>query len=577
MVRPRTIGALFLTISAALLIVTEAASWAKSARFGPLSATAFACSFRLDALSPADRANGLAVGDDVLLPKMDVTSRTAGVFHYTPTQAGTAAETIRVAVQRQSGTMIVPYLLRQDEPPVTFAAQLAFKVIAFAIAMLLLWRGADSASMILGAWCLAIGIGLPDAWWGGLPVKARIGGGLLTALLWTCAPFLLYLVIDAVASGVSIRARIACRTLMVVLLLPALILYSVDATAQVIRGCWLIPVAPWLANAAFVASQLVIVAFFVLSYARTRGLEKQRVRWVFWSFILSRGGVLLNLMNRLSVHPLHLSGFEWATVLIFPIGCTYAILRHRIINVNFVLNRTLVYTILTTLVVSVFILIEDLLGRLAVGRIGIAVDVVAALIIGFSFNALHRYVETVIERALFRAKHEAVSALRRLAEEAPFMENAEALLERSAREIQSCSRAAGTAIYERVEHSYRLTAAAGERFAPEIVDVDDPAFVRLRKSRGNVRLSELDSALGKSGIAFAFAVRGQLSGALVCRRRADGEAYAPDEVALLGSVAHEIGAEVFAIRARDQAALLDKLLAGSLDLREARAQLKGFA
>jgi hypothetical protein len=576
MARRRIIAATLLTCSAAFLILVEAASWPKSARLGFSAATTLACSLRLDALGPAERAGGLREGDTLLLPAMSVASRTATVFHYTPTQAGTAGETITPIVDRNGRTLVLPYLLRHEDNALVFALQLGFKLLMLGIALLLLWRGTDSASLILAGWCLAVGTGLPDAWWGGLPLAARLAGGALTATLWTCAPFLLYLIVEAVATGVSVRARIVCRIAMIVLIFPSMIVNCIDAAAQALRGCSLLPITPWVANAAFFASQLVIVAFFVLSYMRTSGLAKQRVRWVFWAFILSRSGVLLNLVNRLSIHPLQLSGLEWATVLIFPVGCTYAILRHRIINVNFVLNRTLVYTILTTIVVGLFILIEYVLTKVAASRsVGIAIDISAALLIGFSFNALHRYVETAIERALFRAKHEAANALKRLADEAPFMENAAALSQRAARDIHGFSRAAGAGIYERADHAYQLTAVAGLHSMPEVVDVDDLAFVRLRKTRGYLRLSEVESALGNSGVAFAFAVRGQLTGALVCRRRSDGEAYAPDEIALLSAVAHDIGAELYAIRAREQSELLDKLLAGSLDVGEVRALMKG--
>ena len=128
------------------------------------------------------------------------------------------------------------------------------------------------------------------------------------------------------------------------------------------------------------------------------------------------------------------------------------------------------YTILTTIVVGTFIVIEDSVGKIIAARdVGIAIDIALALLIGFSFNALHRQVQGAI----------------------------------------------------------------------------------------------------------ALAVRGQLVGALVCRRRHDGEAYAPDEVTLLANVAHEIGAELHAIRGREQAELLDKLLNGSIDVREARERIKG--
>lgn len=567
----RSVTAAGLSAVALCILLVEAFSWAQSARFGPVAATTLPCAVRLDVLSEADRAAGLRPGDVIRLPAMDVPSRVAEVFHYTPTQAGRAGETIHLIVSRNSASLDIPYVLRHTDPWTTFAAQLAFKLILLGIAILLLWRGVDSASLLLGIWCMSVGLGLPDAWWGALPVPERIAGGALTALLWTCSPLVLYLVVEAIAKGVSKRAQNIARSAMALLIVPSIIINVIDATAQALRGCSLVSISPWITSAAFAASQLVIIAFFALSYARTTGLAKQRVRWVFWAFVFSRAGVLLNLLNRLLVHPVHLSGFEWFTVLLFPIGCTYAILRHRIIDVNFILNRTLVYTILTSLVVGIFILVEDLLKAAAASRgVGIAVELAVALAIGFSFNAVHKYVERIIERALFRAKHEAANALRRLADEAPFMESAEALLSRAVEDVCQASGASATALYERTDNAYQLSAHTGNGTVPSEIPVDDLAFVRMRKSREPVDLGDVSSILGVDGLAIPCSVRGVLIGAMVVRRRQNGEAFAPDEVALLAAVAHEVGAELGAIRSRKQSELLEALLNGTLDIGAAR-------
>jgi hypothetical protein len=573
--RARALGAVAVCLAALSILAIEAASWRSSARFGPLGATTFQCAVRLDGLSSADRAAGLHDGDVLDLRAMDVRARVAEVFHYTPTQAGHAGDNIALIVSRAGSTSVIPYTLAHTDPWTTFAAQLAFKAILLSLALLLLYRGSDSASLLLGIWCTSVGLGLPDAWWGILPVNGRIAGGALTALLWTCSPFVLYLVVEATAKGVSQRVRIITRCIMAILILPDLFVNVVDATAQAAGGCAIVPVSTWMSGAAFAASQLVIIAFFALSYVRTTGLAKQRLRWVFWAFVFSRAGVLLNLLNRLLVHPLHLSGFEWVTVLIFPVGCAYAILRHRIFDVNFVLNRTLVFTILTSFVIGIFILLEKVLEGAAAGRgVGLAVETVVALVIGFSFNAMHKRLEEWIARALFRAKFEAANALRRLAEEAPYMEREDALLMRTVGEVQKSSGASAVAIYERADDAYRLSASDGMLHAPEELEIDDLAFVRMRKTRGPVDLGDVESALGTDGIVFPFSTRGTLTGAMVCRRRPNGEAYAPDEIALLAGVAHEVGSEIGAIRARRQAEMLDAILSGNLEVRDVRAQFE---
>lgn len=572
--RARAYVAGAVSVVALAVFVIEVASWPRSARFGPLAATTLMCTVRLDAVSDADRGAGLRNGDVLNLRAMDVRSRVAEVFHYTPTQAGRAGERIVLAVERRGNAQRLPYVLRHADGASVLIAQLAFKLLLLGLAGLLLWRGSDRASVVLGIWCTSVGLGLPDAWWGALPVQGRVAGGMLTALLWTCSPFILYLVVEALAVGVSARARLVGRTCMGLLILPAVLVNVVGAGAQALRGCSVVAISPWISNAAFVSSQLVIIAFFALSYVRTSGLDKQRIRWVFWAFLLSRAGVLLNLLNRLLVHPLHLSGLEWVTVLIFPLGCAYAILRHRIIDVNFVLNRTLVFTILTTFIVGIFIALEELLKAFAAGyRVGVVVELVVALAIGFSFNAMHRQLELAIERVIFRAKHEAAKMLRRLGDEAAFMESADALLTRAATEVCIATGCGGTAIYERVDDGYRRTAVHGDANMPLEVAADDLAFVRLRRSRTPVDLSDVATVLGSDGLAFPFTLRGGLTGALVCRARRSGEAYAPDEVGLLTAVAHEVGAEVSAIRAREQSELLDALLAGDLDVREARTRL----
>lgn len=570
----RTMSATAIFLTALAIVAVEAVSWPGSARLGPLSATSLRCAVRLDTVTPADASAGLRAGDTVDLERMSVAGRAAQAFHYTPAQAGRAGDVVAVTVSRANRTLTIPYTLQHADSWPVFAAQMAFKVVLLGLACLLLFRGTDSASLLLGIWCTSVGLGLPDAWWGLLPVAGRIAGGALTALLWTCSPFVLYLVVEATAQGVSRRARIITRICMAALILPDFLVNVINATAQAVTGCSLVAVPSQIAGEAFAASQLVIIAFFALSYVRTSGLAKQRVRWVFWAFLMSRFGVLLNLLNRLAVHPVHLSGFEWVTVLVFPIGCAYAILRHRIFDVNFVLNRTLVLTILTSFVVGVFILLEEVLKAFAAGHgIGLAVETIVALVIGFSFNAMHRYLERVIARALFHKKFEAEKALRRLADEAPYMESEDALLARTVREVRDAAGARGVSIYERAGNEYRLSAQIGADHAPERVEIDDLAFVRMRKSRGAVDLAHVSSALDNDGVAFPFQLRGNLLGALICRRRPNGEAYAPDEIALLSNVAHEVGAEVSAIRARRQSEMLDGLLSGNMDVRHVRDRL----
>ena len=101
--------------------------------------------------------------------------------------------------------------------------------------------------------------------------------------------------------------------------------------------------------------------------------------------------------------------------------------------------------------------------------------------------------------------------------------------------------------------------------------MNDPAFVGLRARNAELDLHDTRSALGDEGYAFPLMLRGSLLGALVVGQR-PGEHYAADERELLFHVAHEVGAALFALRARESQAFVRALALGTLKPVDARAQ-----
>jgi hypothetical protein len=573
-VNVRAFAAATLTFVAAGLLAIEFISWSQSAPFGPTMDPISRCELRIATLGATGQLSGLRVGDTLLMPQMTLPSRVAIFYRDLPIQTGRAGETIQLVVQRGERQLNIPYLLRHTDSLSSFIAQIVFKVVVLAVGVLVLWRGRDRASLVLGIWCLGVSVALPGTWWGALPVHGRLAAGVIAAGLWSYSPFVLYLIIESIATNVDRRLVLTARTALVLSMTPEVFATTVNQATLAVSGCSLVYLQPSIVNALFTGTQLIIIAFFTISYLGSTGLVKQRIRWIFWAFLVSRFGVLVNEFNRLVHHPVQLSGIEWFTVMLFPLGCAYAILRHRIIDVNFVLNRTLVYTLLTSFAVGVFVLLEDILTKIAAGRgLSMAVELGVALGLGLSFNALHKRTETVLERTLFRRKHEAAVRLQRLSEEAAYTENADALLQRATTEIPHAMGAGNAAIFERRDGAYRLACASGNTEPPNTIPIDDLAFIRLRKDLSQIDLSDVSSALGSDGVAFAFAVRGQLFGAFVCGRRLDGETYAPDEIAMVRKVVHEVGAELHAIRDRERTDLLNAIVTGTIDLDAARRRL----
>ncbi len=560
----RTATAITLSVFAVVALVLQIASWRATGALGGSTRLSGLCAVQFIVPSDAEARGGIRPGDIVdlrsltWLARVDILPPIA-----TPALSGAAGDVLDIPIERD-GRRIREVLAR----PGSFAGFLAeagFKLFFLLVGAFVLFRGRDRASLILGVWCFAISFSLPSAWFGLAQPSGRLWLAMVAIVLWLIAPVLLYFIIEAVVGGLMPRKVLwLTRAALLIFLVPGFLDLTANLLAQIRSGCGLWAIRG-VDQPLQLVDQAIILVFFITAYTRARGVQRQRIRWVFWAFLISRFGAYIALLNRVVAHPIHLSGIEWLTVMIFPLGTAYAVLRHRIIDVSFALNRALLYTILTTLTVGLFVLLENLLNNVAVSRgVSLAVEILVALGIGLSFRALHARVHAWINRLLFRRKHDAAVALQRFVDEAPFIQSPDTLVARASDEIGKGMGAADVRFYQAYADGYHRLGTAGGT-ATELVDVDDAALLRLRSTQHEVDLSTLQSSIGAVGYAFPLFVRGENFGALVCGRRTDDEGYTPDERDLLRRVAREVAAELFIIRARDQRDLLQAIASGLID------------
>ena len=286
---------------------------------------------------------------------------------------------------------------------------------------------------------------------------------------------------------------------------------------------------------------IAIVIAFTLANRRAVGAEKARVGWVSYSLAVGFSGVVVESIAYTTGHAAWWLNFFALTLIAIPLGLAYAIARHRVIDVGFVLNRALVFAAISAIVVVTFGVLEWLLGKylLEVGHVTSAsLEIGLALLLGASLRQIHRRVERVADDIFFRARHRAEAALRRFALDAQYITNLRTIFERTIDEVRTYGEARECALY--MVDGLAFERCAGSLTLPERLDENDALIVRLRATREPVDIHDVPSAIA-ADIAFPFIVRGAISGALVCGAKSSGEAYAPDERAALAEVARSVG------------------------------------
>ena len=284
---------------------------------------------------------------------------------------------------------------------------------------LIVWKKPRSDDAVtLGAMLMLLGL------WNAVP--DRIGGAferliwyqIVGSLLVTLGVFLAVVFFARYPAGSALGASPLRR-----LLLRVAVAFTVVQTAglayffvaPVFFGTvpWVVVIGTWSA----VVTPLAALACFIDAFRHGDAIERTRLRWLGASFFLGFSGPLLIPPAFGILGPgftvIHQVLFE-STLFILALGLAYAILRRRVMDIAFVLNRALVFSAVSAIVVTLFITFEWLIGLVFIHLsrpTSFTVEVIAAVIIGFSLRPIHERVDRVIDRVFFARRHAAEKAL----------------------------------------------------------------------------------------------------------------------------------------------------------------------
>ncbi|MFY9664226.1 MAG: hypothetical protein WAK19_07210 [Candidatus Cybelea sp.] len=220
---------------------------------------------------------------------------------------------------------------------------------------------------------------------------------------------------------------------------------------------------------------------------------------------------------------------------------TYALLGRRVLDVGFVLSRTIVVAIVSLIVLVSFILLEWALGTVLAGAshaTGIAANVALALALGLSMTFIHRRVDDAVDRLMFRKRHDDERALHDFAREAAFVTDPESLLDRAIENVRDHTDARAAALLVRQNGGYRAVRSFGD--APAQAGENDAAVLALKAWHKPLDPHRYTTVLF-GDLALPMSARGQLLGIVLCGERAGGEVYAPDEIEALTQFAFGVG------------------------------------
>lgn len=229
----------------------------------------------------------------------------------------------------------------------------------------------------------------------------------------------------------------------------------------------------------------------------------------------------------------------------------YAILRHRVIDLGFAVNQTLIYGVVSFVVLLLFGLAEWGVEKImpaswrehmeANGLISAGI----ALAIFLVFHRIRDGVEHVIEGVFFYKWRQNEALLDRFVKKASHILKPDALKAAAVAEFARFSGGAEVALYR--ADGTRLVRDAGELAGLDpTLDADLAPLVEMRAE--GKPLYDDDAAPLHAALVLPMIQRNDLTGFIALGHKPSGDAYRPDERAVLAEAAQKIGLDLHALR-----------------------------
>jgi hypothetical protein len=174
--------------------------------------------------------------------------------------------------------------------------------------------------------------------------------------------------------------------------------------------------SPLLGPLTGIAALLLVVgvvgssASLIVRFRRAQGERRQQIKWLALAGAVAVVTVIVATAG---------SDALWSTavtniacmlgVLCLPVAAGIAILRHRLYDIDVVINRTLVYGSLTATLGGAYLVLVLLIG-LAVGRSGLAIAV-STLAVAALFRPARGRIQATVDRRFYRRRYDAAQTL----------------------------------------------------------------------------------------------------------------------------------------------------------------------
>lgn len=206
-------------------------------------------------------------------------------------------------------------------------------------------------------------------------------------------------------------------------------------------------------------------------------VQRQQTKWVVFGMAIAVGGYIVLRMFQLyffassspsALATILLDATTHLLLLIIPVSIAFAILRSRLWDIDLIINRTLVYGLLTAIVIGLYVLVVGGLSALLQARGNLVISLLATGLIAVLFQPLRYRLQRAINRLTYGERDDPYRIISRLGTQLEATLTPDAILPAVAETVAKTLKLLYVAIELKEEGELRLVAAYGTPVEPSL-------------------------------------------------------------------------------------------------------------
>jgi hypothetical protein len=337
-------------------------------------------------------------------------------------------------------------------------------------------------------------------------------------------------------------------------LFGALIVVAVFHYARLYTGYFELETR-WIFRAYAIVLPVLFFWAIYLAWRQSQGDSRIRLQWILATVGTIMVAVVAGTLNTLTGDPIppeDLGLAQNVAALAAELGLVYAVLRRRIFDFGFAVNRTLVFGIVGAILLGVFQIAHGIVGEFLHfddKNKAILLSAILAVAVYLAFNQLKKVVEKVVDRIFFNSWTVSEEQLKGFVAQAKHATDGAALTRLLVAALDRFTGGAGCAVFERRDDGAYRRSESTLAGAPDEVGANDETVLAMRACDQALPLRDgAAAAVPAAALALPMAHRGDLPGFVLLGPRHEREPYRPDQIDALERAVHDVGLDFHALR-----------------------------